>query len=150
MAEVRPHFTLTSRKRKNGILANNGCNYTPMLHFLTRWHFMIFKISLNPIQDGPFGCCSWKRRAKRSPSLKSVRHILQLWNFAQSYLTLSESKKIMNHVTHPLSSADISIFSLEISKFCYIKKYRYWVLKDFNKQGYNFDDVNENGYSSPS
>ena len=31
----------------------------------------------------------------------------------------------MNHVTHSLSSADISIFSLEISKFCNIKKYRY-------------------------
>ena len=31
----------------------------------------------------------------------------------------------MNHVTHPLASADISIFSPEISKFCYIKKYRY-------------------------
>ena len=31
----------------------------------------------------------------------------------------------MNHVTHPLSSADISNFSLEISKFCYIKKYMY-------------------------
>ena len=26
---------------------------------------------------------------------------------------------------HPLISADISIFSPEISKFCYIKKYRY-------------------------
>ena len=33
--------------------------------------------------------------------------------------------KYINHVTHPLSSADISIFSQEISKFCYIKKYRY-------------------------
>ena len=31
----------------------------------------------------------------------------------------------MNHVTHPLSSADISIFLLEISKFCYIKKHWY-------------------------
>ena len=31
----------------------------------------------------------------------------------------------MNHVTYPLSSADISIFLAEISKFCYIKKYRY-------------------------
>ena len=28
-------------------------------------------------------------------------------------------------MTHPLSSADIRIFSPEISKFCYIKKYRY-------------------------
>ena len=31
----------------------------------------------------------------------------------------------MNHVTYPLSSADISIFSLKIRTFCYIKKYRY-------------------------
>ena len=31
----------------------------------------------------------------------------------------------MNHVTDPLSSADISIFSPEISKLCYTKKYRY-------------------------
>ena len=31
----------------------------------------------------------------------------------------------MNHVPHPLSSADISFYSPEISKFCYIKKYRY-------------------------
>ena len=35
------------------------------------------------------------------------------------------SKKYMNHVTHTPSSADISIFSPEISKFCCIKKYRY-------------------------
>ena len=34
-------------------------------------------------------------------------------------------KKYLNHVTHPLSSADISIVSPEINKFCYIKKYRY-------------------------
>ena len=31
----------------------------------------------------------------------------------------------MNPVTHPLSSAGISIFLLEISKFCYIKKHWY-------------------------
>ena len=30
-----------------------------------------------------------------------------------------------NDVTHLLSSADISIFSSKISKFCYLKKYRY-------------------------
>ena len=34
-------------------------------------------------------------------------------------------KKYVNHVIHSLSSADISIFSLEMSNFCYIKKYRY-------------------------
>ena len=31
----------------------------------------------------------------------------------------------MNHMTHPLNCADISIYSPEISKFCYIKKDRY-------------------------
>ena len=31
----------------------------------------------------------------------------------------------MNHLTHPQTSADISIFLPEISKFCYIKKYRH-------------------------
>ena len=31
----------------------------------------------------------------------------------------------MNHVRHPVSPADISNFSPEISKFCYIKKYMY-------------------------
>ena len=31
----------------------------------------------------------------------------------------------MNHVTHPLSSSDISFFSPEISKFFNIKKYMY-------------------------
>ena len=31
----------------------------------------------------------------------------------------------MNHMTHLLGSADISIFLLEISKLCYITKYRY-------------------------
>ena len=60
-----------------------------------------------------------------APSLKSVTHIQQWWNVAQLYLTQRRSKKYMNQVTHPLSSPDISIFSPEISKFRYIKKYRY-------------------------
>ena len=38
---------------------------------------------------------------------------------------LKEIQKYMNHVTHPLSSADISNFSAEICKSCYIKKYLY-------------------------
>ena len=42
-----------------------------------------------------------------------------------SYTVPKEDPKNMNHVTHILISADISIFSLEINKFCYIKKYKY-------------------------
>ena len=38
---------------------------------------------------------------------------------------LKKIQKYMNHLTHPVSSADISIFSTQIRKFCYIKKYRY-------------------------
>ena len=40
-------------------------------------------------------------------------------------LYLKKIEKYMNHVTHPLTLADISIFSPEISQFCYFKKYRY-------------------------
>ena len=75
--------------------------------------------------------------------LKSATHILHWWNLAQLYLTQKRSKKYMNPVTNPLSSAEINIFSPEISKSSYIKKYRYrlhfgtflffcfsWVFKD--------------------
>ena len=74
---------------------------------------------------GFFGATHGWGRPKRPPSLKSVTHILQWWNFDQLYLTQRRSRKYMNHVTHPLSSADIRIFSPEISKFCYFKNYRY-------------------------
>ena len=39
-------------------------------------------------------------------------------------LSKEDLKKCMNYMTHPLSSANMSIFALEISKLCYIKKYR--------------------------
>ena len=69
----------------------------------------------------------------------------------------------MNHLTHPLISANISIFSPEISKSCYIKNtdidciwyiifnsFNFsWVFKDcLNKHARNFDDVTEIGYAS--
>ena len=80
-------------------------------------------IKLNPIQDRLFRVCS--RPFYSPPSLKPVTHILQWWNLAQLYLTQRRSKNYMNHVIHLLSSADISVFSPEISKLCYIKKYRH-------------------------
>ena len=87
--------------------------YFSTLHFLTLFS------SLSRAAHG------WGKAKKPPPSLKSATHILQQWNLAQLYLTQRRSKKYMNQVTHPLNSADISIFSLEISKFCHIKKYRY-------------------------
>ena len=95
-----------------------------------------------------------------------LTHILQWLNFTQLYLTWRRSKKKYKSLDTPLSSADISIFSLKISKVCYIKKYRYrfhfdtwfpvffyffWVFEDsFNINGYNFDDLSKNGCSRPS
>ena len=85
----------------------------------------IYVNCFNPVQDGLFWGCSRMEGQKCPHSLNSFTHILQLWNLAELYLTKRRSKKYMNHVTHSLSSADISIFSPEISKFCYINKYKY-------------------------
>ena len=86
-------------------------------------------IVFNANQHGLFQGCSRmgcsRVGAKMSPSLKSATHTLQRWNLAQLYLTERILKDYMSHVTHSLSSADIIIFLLEISKFCCIKKYRF-------------------------
>ena len=90
---------------------------------------MGFNHQFNPIQDELFRGCSriggWGVAKSPSPYLKSVIDILQWWSLAQLYLTLKGCKKYANLVTHLLSSADISNFSPEISRFCYIKKYMY-------------------------
>ena len=83
-------------------------------------------MNINAIQDGLFWGCSRMGVTKEdTPSLKSITHILQWWNLVQLYLTRKRSKKCMNHLTHPKSPAEISNFSLEISKFGYIKQYMY-------------------------
>ena len=61
---------------------------------------------------------------KKTPSLKSVTKSDNN-ETCYSYTLPKEYPEYMNHVTHPLSSVDISIFSPEIRKFWYIKKYRH-------------------------
>ena len=79
----------------------------------------------NPIQDGHFrGCSRMGGGGKGLPSLKSVTHILQWWNL-EVIPYLKKILKIYESRDTPLTSANISIFSPEISKFCYIKKSRY-------------------------
>ena len=82
-------------------------------------------VTLTLFRMGLFGTAHGWGDKKASPSLKSVTHILQRWNLEQIYLTYRRPQKYMNHLTHPLSSADISIFSSEIRKFCNIRKYKY-------------------------
>ena len=99
----------------------------PICH--TPFLIYYFVIVLTLFRMGIFGASYGWGGQKGPPSLKSVTNILQWWNLEQLYLTsqlyLRRIKKYMNHVTHLLSSADISIFSPEISKYCDIKIYRY-------------------------
>ena len=62
---------------------------------------------------------------KRLPLPKICHTYPTMMEFGTAIPYLKKIQKYINHVTHPLSSADISIFSPKISKFCYIKKYRY-------------------------
>ena len=73
---------------------------------------------------------------------------------------IKKIQKYINHVTHPLSSDDISIFSKEISNFSISRNTDAdWLHFDsqflilltlfcFNKHGYYFDNFSKNGYSS--
>ena len=84
----------------------------------------------DPIQGGLFrGCSRWVRGAKNAPPSLPPLHLSHISNDDEiwhNYNLPKEDKKIyMNHVTHLLSSAGISIFSSEITIFCYIKKYRH-------------------------
>ena len=73
---------------------------------------------LNAVQDG----AAHGRGQKILP--KTFYTHPKMMNF-DSYTLPKEDPKNINYATDPLSSADVSIFSPEISNFCYIKKYRY-------------------------
>ena len=76
----------------------------------TTWNSLKNIFSVNHIQLGSFRGCSRIGVQKCPPPLKSVKHILQWWNLAWLYLTQRRFKTYINHVAHPLSFADISIF----------------------------------------
>ena len=79
----------------------------------------------NPIQDGLFWGCSCMAGKKATlPKICHTSYNDETWH---SYALPKEDQQIiwiMWH-THPLSSADVSIFSVKIAKFCYIRKCRY-------------------------
>ena len=81
---------------------------------------------LNPIEDGAFSGLfrdGWggAEGGKKAPPLH-ISHNDETW---RSYTLPKRFKKYINHVTRTLNSAEISIFSPEISNFFCIKKYRY-------------------------
>ena len=88
---------------------DNNRNYVKTTTFLTR-----FRMGIWLLTDGGPG------RAERFPSLKSVTDIYPtMMKLGTVIPYLKKIKKNINHVTHT------PFFLLEISKFCYMKKYRY-------------------------
>ena len=64
----------------------------------------------NLIQNGPFRVCSRMGEGKKIPLLKICHTYPTMLKFGTVIPYLEKIQKYINHVTHPLSSADISIF----------------------------------------
>ena len=94
-----------------------GERFISVPRFKTISHLTLFRMGFSGAAHG------WGGKAASTPyNLSHISYNDETW---QLHLTQRKSKNYMNHVTNPLSSADISIFLPEISRFCYIKKYRY-------------------------
>ena len=75
-------------------------------------------LCLNPIQDGPSWGCSQMKEGQKVPLPKNLSHIIYsdvTWH--RYTLPKEDPKKYMNHVTHPLISADINIFHQRSAAF---------------------------------
>ena len=84
------------------------------------------EVVLTLFRMGIFGAAhKWGGCPKKIPLPKICHRYPTIMKLGNAISYLKKIKKIYDHVTHTLSSADICIFSLEISKFCYIKKYRH-------------------------
>ena len=98
------------------------------LELRKKYYFMknIFIIICNvkPIQDGPFWGCSWMRVLK-SPLSKicQIYHAMIKLGTVTPYV--KKIQKIHKSCDTPLELCCYQHFLLNISNFCYIKKYRY-------------------------
>ena len=82
---------------------------------------------LSSFQNGSFWGCSrigGRGGAKRPHFLKSVTYATMI-KLGTVVHYVKKIQKYINHMTYPITSADISIFSREISNFCYVKNYRH-------------------------
>ena len=104
-------------KIKKGSRSSFWCTLSACFFYKNVFYLTLFRMGLFRVAH------IWK--AKRLPFPKICHTYPAIRKLAQVYLTSKRSKKYINPMTHPLSSADICIFSPEISSFCYIKKYRY-------------------------
>ena len=92
------------------IIAFQNCNPRMPNQPYTEWSFSGFVI------DGGCGAPTYSQKSVTYPTMMKLDTVIPY---------LKKIQKKLNHVIHRLKFADISIFLPEISKFCYIKKYRY-------------------------
>ena len=79
---------------------------------------------LNLFRMGVFGAAQgWGD--KKAPLPKICHTYPRIMKLGTVITCLKKIQKLLNHATHSLSSADISIFYPEISKFFYMQKCRY-------------------------
>ena len=89
-------------------------------------NFLVEMLTFNPIQHGHFrGYWRMGGGPKRPPLPRICHTYPTMMKLGTIIPYLKKIQKLYQSRDTPLSSADISIFSREISKFCYIKKYRY-------------------------
>ena len=111
--------------------------------------------------DERFWGSSWIGGQKRQPSLKRVTYPTMM-KLVTLIPYLKEIQKIYKSCDTPFEYCRHQYFLPEITKFSYIKKYRYRFYFDtlflilltflslerfFNKHGSNFDNVSKNDYS---
>ena len=101
-------FFIKYSKIKRG--GEGGGGYRPRYVFKGIIAPNLTKKFFNSIQNVSFWGWSRMGGGKKTPSLKSVTYIIKWWSLAQFYLTQGRYKDYINHVTHSLSSAYISIF----------------------------------------
>ena len=85
---------------------------------------VVLQLNFDSIQDGPFRGCSRKGGRKGSPSLKSVKHILQIWNLAVIPY-LRKAQKIYESLDAPLEFCWHQHFFIGNQQIWYTRKYKY-------------------------
>ena len=81
---------------------------------------------LSCFQNGSFwGCWRMWEGVKKAPFPKICHIYPTMMKLGTVVHYVKKIQKYINHMTYPITSADISIFSREISNFCYVKNYRH-------------------------
>ena len=122
---MRPHSLIILSLFICTNVKSTQCSLFDLLFVLEFWKGEGELSQITLFRVGLFGGCSWMGMQKDSSLLKICHTYPTMKKFGTVMLYLRKIQKYINQVTHSLISTDVSIYLLEISNFCYIKKYRY-------------------------